>query len=434
MADFGGLLDFIKTPEGQGLLSATFGGLAGARSGQPWNSLGRAGMAGVMGYGDAMDRQTKQTESAQMQKYRQAQIDEYAQRTAKEKAASEQLKNKSDILGQLYDPGSNGAPSLNVDSMLPQMFKTGLPSIPAVEARSAGINKSMIPMAMRAGISPEEMAKIDGLRNLGRDEVARTVKGMQNGREVDQQYDKFGRPVGQGVEQYKAPIEMSTGASKMLLDPFTRQPLSSFRMEQSPDSRASNALGWANNAATLRGQDMTDGRARDLNDIKRSEKKSVEDLTKGGQIASFDTMLGTLERLGNHQGLSRSVGVVGAFPTMPGSESANFKAELDTFQSQAFIPMVSQLKGMGALSDAEGKKLTAAVGALNPNMGEKAFRESIARITSEMESARTRVSGQPRANAVEQKAPSKTPMLGQVVGGYKFKGGNPSDQNNWEKQ
>jgi len=203
-------------------------------------------------------------------------------------------------------------------------------------------------------------------------------------------------------------------------------------MEQSPDSKASNALGWANNAATLRGQNMTDARARDLNDITRGEKKKVEDLTKGSQIASFDTMLGTLDRLGKHPGLPRSVGMIGAFPTMPGSESANFKAELDTFQSQAFIPMVSQLKGMGALSDAEGKKLTAAVGALNPAMGEKAFRESIDRITAEMEAARQRVSGQPTPRPAAQ--PAKAPMRGQVVQGYKFKGGDPSDQSNWEKQ
>ena len=235
------------------------------------------------------------------------------------------------------------------------------------------------------------------------DEVARTVKGMQNGREVEQQYDKFGRPVGQGMEQYRAPIEVSTNAQKLLLDPYSRSPLSTFNMEQSPDSKASNAVAWANNAATLRGQNMTDARARDLNDITRGEKKKVEDLTKGSQIASFDTMLGTLDRLGKHPGLSRSVGMIGAFPTMPGSESANFKAELDTFQSQAFIPMVSQLKGMGALSDAEGKKLTAAVGALNPAMGEKAFRESIDRITTEMDAARQRVSGQatPKPNQMD---------------------------------
>lgn len=154
----------------------------------------------------------------------------------------------------------------------------------------------------------------------------------------------------------------------------------------------------------IRGQNMNDSRARDFNavqveanNIKRSEKQDVANMTKNSQVASFDTMLGTLDRLTKHPGLSRSVGMVGAFPTMPGSESANFQAELDTFQSQAFIPMVAQLKGMGALSDAEGKKLTAAVGALNPKMGEQAFRDSVARITADMEAARARVSGQPRA-------------------------------------
>lgn len=69
-----GLLDdfseFIKTPGGQGLLSAAFGGLAGAQRGAPLNSLGRAGMAGMMGYGGALDREKQAAESAQMGKYR----------------------------------------------------------------------------------------------------------------------------------------------------------------------------------------------------------------------------------------------------------------------------------------------------------------------------------------------------------------------------
>lgn len=51
-----GLLDFIKTPEGQGLLSAAFGGLAGARRGAPVNTLGIAGLAGLSGYSNAQQR------------------------------------------------------------------------------------------------------------------------------------------------------------------------------------------------------------------------------------------------------------------------------------------------------------------------------------------------------------------------------------------
>lgn len=161
----------------------------------------------------------------------------------------------------------------------------------------------------------------------------------------------------------------------------------------------------ANRGVTIRGQNMTDARMRDANDIKREDKKATAEQAKAGQVASFDTMLGTLDRLAVHPGLSRSVGVVGAFPTSPGSDSANFQAELNTFQSQAFLPMVAQLKGMGALSDAEGKKLTAAVGALDPKMGEKAFRDSVSRITRDMEAARARVAGTPREKAQQQSAP-----------------------------
>lgn len=54
LGDFG---NFIKTPEGQGLLSAAFGGMAGARPGQPWNTAGRAGLAGLLGYQNAQENQ-----------------------------------------------------------------------------------------------------------------------------------------------------------------------------------------------------------------------------------------------------------------------------------------------------------------------------------------------------------------------------------------
>ena len=42
--------------------------------------------------------------------------------------------------------------------------------------------------------------------------------------------------------------------------------------------------------------------------------------------------------------------------------------------------MVSALKGMGALSDAEGKKLSSAVGALDPSMPEAEFERELKRV------------------------------------------------------
>jgi hypothetical protein len=85
-----GLLDqftqFAKTPEGQGLLSAAFGGLAGARRGQPLNSLGRAGMAGLQGFGAAQDRQAQEGEAAFQQQLRTAQMEDMQSKRAKEQA------------------------------------------------------------------------------------------------------------------------------------------------------------------------------------------------------------------------------------------------------------------------------------------------------------------------------------------------------------
>ena len=52
-----GLFDFIKTPEGQGLLGALAGYAATANSRTPVNSLGRGALAGMAAYGNANQRQ-----------------------------------------------------------------------------------------------------------------------------------------------------------------------------------------------------------------------------------------------------------------------------------------------------------------------------------------------------------------------------------------
>lgn len=54
-----GLLDTFKSPLGQGLLSAAAVGLTSAKRGQPWNSFGRALQGGLLGYGDAVDQQSR---------------------------------------------------------------------------------------------------------------------------------------------------------------------------------------------------------------------------------------------------------------------------------------------------------------------------------------------------------------------------------------
>ncbi len=140
--------------------------------------------------------------------------------------------------------------------------------------------------------------------------------------------------------------------------------------------------------------------ARETNELKRAEleqkledvqakkeiNKSDRQAAAQGAVDTFSTALDSLNEIENSPGLSKAVGMMSAFPTIPGSDAANFEARLDTFKAQTFLPMVQSLKGMGALSDAEGKKLSDAVGALSPKMSEKAFRDSIGKIRGQLES------------------------------------------------
>lgn len=79
----------------------------------------------------------------------------------------------------------------------------------------------------------------------------------------------------------------------------------------------------------------------------------------------------------NHPGRKSATGATYMLGSIPGTDAKGFASQLETFKAQTFVPMVSALKGMGALSDAEGKKLSASVGALDPAMPEAEFEASL---------------------------------------------------------
>lgn len=273
--------------------------------------------------------------------------------------------------------------------------------LPQIVAKFGDDYQGMI----RAGIDPKFVKDLAESRNYGRDEVARVEEiGGANGEKLKQQFDKYGQKVGDALNGYVAPQLVDNGKQKQFVIPKAG---AVFENYMSPSEQQSNARAWEGLRLQKQGLEQADRHFQGAQELKRSElgKKQEEiDMAKQGQLSSFDTMLGTLDRLQRHDGLSRSVGLYSKTPTIPGSDSANFQAELNTFKSQAFIPMVSQLKGMGALSDAEGKKLEQAVGALDPKMSEAAFRDSLKRIYSDMMNARNRA-----AKGVNYQQKSTTP-------------------------
>ena len=117
-------------------------------------------------------------------------------------------------------------------------------------------------------------------------------------------------------------------------------------------------------------------------------------------IDAFDRAIGTANRLKSHPGFEAGVGMPAmslnpfnlfgamegniAGKIVPGSPAADFRTELDTMKAQVFLPMVQSMKGMGALSNAEGEKLTAAIGNLNPRQSEKQFKSSLDQIIKDL--------------------------------------------------
>ncbi|WP_343577937.1 hypothetical protein [Pseudomonas sp.] len=185
----GGLLDFVQSPMGMGLLSAAFGGLAGARRGAPLNSLGAAGLAGVAGYNAASSNALKNQEYQMKQR-------------------------QMEQLPSLYSTDDAGNTSFD--------FKRGA----------------------ALGLDAKDMLTLSQLPNASKTKVARTleVPGI-NGTKQTIQLDEFGNRVGDGIDSYVAPELVDLGGSKQFVNPTAGQ---SYAVSMSPAEQAANARGWAN--------------------------------------------------------------------------------------------------------------------------------------------------------------------------------------------
>ena len=106
--------------------------------------------------------------------------------------------------------------------------------------------------AIQLGMSPKQIVEYAGLTNLGRQKVARTIETTgPDGRPVTIQLDEFGKPVGDGMAQWKAPIMVNQGDRTTAIDQTTLQSKGSFGVNMSPSERDASARGWASNSIAM---------------------------------------------------------------------------------------------------------------------------------------------------------------------------------------
>lgn len=122
--------------------------------------------------------------------------------------------------------------------------------------------------------------------------------------------------------------------------------------------------------------------------IKTSEKEKDK---AESEIRTIEGTLNTLGKILSSEGLSGFSGWDQLRSMNPGSDAANVKAWIEQLQSQNFLTAVDQMKGMGALSENEGKKLAGSVAALDSSMSDEAIKAELEYIQSTLKEAAEKI-------------------------------------------
>lgn len=237
--------------------------------------------------------------------------------------------------------------------------------------------------------------------------------------------------------------------------------------EQVRSNKAGEAVQWANNNiaqqnVNLRRMELDDKKydrqianetnaikLADLQDKRQQNQQAIEQ-AKRDKADAYNAGIDTLSRtIDTATKVLNSPGFTGYFGTnlnplssrhIPGTDAADTAALVDTLKSQGFMSGIQQMKGMGALSNAEGQKVMDAIGNLSASQSEKSARAAINTIISTTQRAQQRMQQkygkdiQTQSSSQSQEQPSAAQLQpGHSEGGYTFLGGDPAKPTSWRK-
>jgi hypothetical protein len=150
-----------------------------------------------------------------------------------------------------------------------------------------------------------------------------------------------------------------------------------------------------------------------------------------------DRLLDRLDRLDKSPIRGRFTGYQGYGMNIT-PEANDYQAILDEVQGNTFLTAFNNLRGGGAITEAEGAKATASLTRLQQtapsDAGYQSALDDARAVFKEIRNNVRRRAGQSvAAEPAPQTTPGSAPQPGQVEDGYRFKGGNPADPNSWEQ-
>ena len=220
MAESNGLLEWINSPGGMGLLSAVGAGLAGARRGGTWNAVGSGLLGGVQGFAQGQELQRQNEYATQRGKLFDMQAQQLEQQQAAARAEAEKQAARENYLGGL---GKVTSPRLDAQ---PNQADPR-------QMLGMGFDQKFIETYMNAGNLGK--AKIKDFKEIRNPDGSVSVVG----------FDEFGNVTNTKQTPFKAPDVRDFGGYVGGVDPITGKVTNYGQKTMSASERDASARGWS---------------------------------------------------------------------------------------------------------------------------------------------------------------------------------------------
>jgi len=135
-----------------------------------------------------------------------------------------------------------------------------------------------------------------------------------------------------------------------------------------------------------------------------------------GGMGAMDRLATAANEAMQHPGLAGITGLRGAIPNIPGSQAADAQAKLNTLKSQVAFGVLQDMRNnsktggaLGAVSDAEGKRLEANLAALENAQSYDQMKDSLKKIIDYTSGAKERLQGAYNLKHQSRRATDKGP-------------------------
>jgi hypothetical protein len=189
------------------------------------------------------------------------------------------------------------------------------------------------------------------------------------------------------AERYKKGLIKEEDADKM-----TNQLLTAMTAHMDRQSAQAATAGFHSVAQSL-AQDRLEQSKKEL-ELKHVEKQKKDEALKQQVVDAADNTLDAVDLIRKHPGRMNGIKAYDPRQYYPGSDQYDFIHQMEGLKSSTFSAAIQTMRGMGSLSDAEGKKIQTLYGSLNPAMSKEAFDHTLDTISETMHKAKERANKQ----------------------------------------